>query len=229
MSKPRIEWNGQTHPVAFVFNFIGDDDPADIALPAYQKYEEKYPGKITELTELYWNDTDAWLENDITLNKEQIETLQALLGCVNEWHEKEYEFFSAMIALELRKEKINNWSPSDAAGLEGYKNAVDWWDEKKNSDYLIADMQDRISEALGEDSYLFEYFCSGDVTELLDNCFTFFAGSAPYDYENLGFTDEEGEVAVPEEEMEGIEKFFTSNAFLKDLKDASDRYHRSHK
>ena len=225
----RIKWNGKTHPVAFVFNFIGDEDPADIALPAYRKFEEKHPGKITELTELYWNDTDAWLENEIELNNEQIETLQALIDCVNDWHAQQYEFFTAMIAHELRKEKINNWNPKDAEGLERYKAAIDWWDETKNSDYIIADVQDRISDALGEDSYLFEHFCSGDISELLDNCFTFFAGGAPYDYENLGFTDDEGEIAVPEEEIKDLDKFFASNVLLIDLENASDRFHRNSK
>jgi hypothetical protein len=223
----RIQWNGKTHPVAFVFNFIGDEDPADITLPAYRKYEEKHPGKITELTELYWNDTDAWLENEIDLNKEQIETLQALLDCVNDWHIQEYEFFSALIAPELRKEKINNWSSDDSEGLRKYKSAMDWWDESKNSDYIIADVQDRISDALGEDSYLFEYFCSGDLTELFDNLFTFFCNPAPYDYENLGFTDEDEEIAVPDEEMEDLDKFLASNVLLIDLKNASNRYHRN--
>ena len=222
----RIQWNGKTHPVAFVFNFIGDEDPADITLPAYRKYEEKYPGKLTELTELYWNDADAWIEDDIELNKEQIETLQALIDCVNDWYTQEHEFFTALIAPELRKEKINNWNPKDAEGLERYKAAVDWWYETKNSDYIIADVQDRISDALGEDSYLFEYFCSQDLTELLDNCFTFF-GSPPYGYEAMGFTDDEGEIAVPEEEIEDLDKFFASNVLLIDLKHASDRYHRN--
>jgi hypothetical protein len=223
----RIEWKGKTHPVAFVFNFIGDEDPADITIPAYRKFEEKHPGRITELTELYWNDTDAWLEDDIELNKEQIETLQALIDCVNDWHAKEYEFFSAMIAPELRKEKINSWNRKDADGLERYKAATDWWNESKNSDYIIADIQDRISDALGEDSYLFEYFCSGDVSQLLDNCFTFFSDVAPYDYENLGFIDDEGEIAVPEEEIEALDKFFASNVLLIDLKNASNRFRRS--
>jgi hypothetical protein len=227
--KKRIEWDGKTHPVAFVFNFVGDEDPADVTLPAYRKYEEKHPGKITELIEFYWNDADAWLEDDITLDKEQIETLQALLDCVNDWYIQEFEFFSALIAPELRKEKINNWSPNDETGLGRYKAAIDWWDETKNRDYLIADVQDRISNTIGEDSYLFEHFCSGDVTELLDNCLTFFAGAAPYGYEALGFIDDEGESAVPEDEIEAIDKFFASNALLKDLKDASDRYHRNSK
>ena len=225
----RIKWNGKTHPVAFVFNFIGDEDPADITLPAYRKFEEKHPGRITELTEIYWNDTDAWLENDIELNNEQIETLQALIDCVNDWHAQQFEFFTAMIAPELRKEKINNWNPKDAEGLERYKAAIDWWNETKNSDYIIADVQDRISEALGEDSYLFEYFCSGDVAQLLDNCFTFFAGGAPYEYETLGFTDEDEEIAVPEEELEDLDKFFESNVLLIDLKNASNRFHRNSK
>lgn len=224
----RIEWNGKTHPVAFVFEFIGDEDPVDITLPAYRKYEKKHPGRITELTELYWNDIETWLENDIELNKEQIETLQVLIDCVNDWHAQELEFFSALIAPELRKEQINNWNPKNAEGLERYKAAMDWWDETKNSNYIIADVQDRISDALGEDSYLFERFCSGDVTELLDNCFTFF-GKPPYGYEAMGFTDDEGEIAVPEEEIEDLDKFFASNVLLIDLKDASRRYYRDSK
>lgn len=224
----RIEWNGKTHAVAFVFEFIGGEDPADITLPAYQKYEEKHPGRITELTELYWNDTEAWLENDIELNKEQIETLQALIDCVNEWHAQESEFFSALIAPELRKELINNWNPKNAEGLERYKAAMDWWDDPKNSNYIIADVQDRISDVLGEDSYLFEQFCSGDVTELLDICFTSF-GKPPYGYEAMGFTDDEGEIAVPEEEIEDLDEFFASNVLLIDLKNASRRYHRDSK
>ena len=223
----RIQWNGKTYPVAFVFNFIGDEDAADITLPAYRKYEEKHPGKITELTELYWNDTDAWLEDAIELNKEQIETLQALIDCVNDWHSQEYEFFTALIAPELRKEKINNWNPRDEEGLARYKAAINWWDDTKNSDYIIADVQDRISDALGEDSYLFEYFCTGDVAQLLDNCFTFFASGAPYDYEILGFTDEDEVIAVPDEEIEALDKFFASNVLLIDLKNASNRFRRS--
>jgi hypothetical protein len=225
----RIQWNGKTHPVAFVFNFIGDEDPADITLPAYRKYEEKHPGKIAELTELYWDDTDAWLQDDIELNKEQIETLQALIDCVNDWHSQEHQFLTALIAPELRKEKINNWDPKDAKGLKKFEDAMDWWNESKNSEYIIADIQDRISDALGEDSYLFEYFCSGDVAQLLDNCFTFFAGGAPYDYEILGFTDEDEEIAVPDEEIEALDKFFASNVLLIDLKNASNRYHRNSK
>ena len=224
----RIEWNGRTHPVAFVFNFIGDEDPANITFSAYQKYEEKNPDKITELTELYWSDTDAWLEDEMILDNKQIETLQALIECVNDWHAQELEFFSALIAPELRKEIINNWIPNDVEGLERYKAAMDWWDETKNSNYIIADVQDRISDALGEDSYLFERFSSADVTELLDNCFTFFS-KPPYEYEALGFTDNEGEIAVPEEEIEDLDKFFASNVLLIDLKDASNRFYRNSK
>ena len=223
--RKRIEWNGKTHPVAFVFDFIGDEDPADITLPAYRKYEEKHPGKITELTELYWNDTDAWLENEIELNKEQIETLQALIDCVNDWHAKEYELFSAMIAHELRKEQINNWNPKDEEGLEKYKADMDWWDETKNNNIFFSDVMARIADTLGEDSYLYEYFYSGDVNDLLDNCFTFFADGGPYDYENLGFTDDDGEIAVPEEEMEELDKFFASNALLIDFKYSSEWYY----
>ena len=104
---------------------------------------------------------------------------------------------------------------------------MDWCNETKNSDYIIADVQDRISDALGEDSYLFEYFCSGDVAQLLDNCFNFFAGGAPYDYEILGFTDEDEEIAVPEEEIEALDKFFASNVLLIDLKNASTRFRKS--
>jgi hypothetical protein len=83
----------------------------------------------------------------------------------------------------------------------------------------------RIADTLGEDSYLYEYFYSGDVNDLLDNCFTFFAYGGPYDYENLGLTDDDGEIAVPEEEMEDLDKFFASNALLIDFKYSSEWYY----
>ncbi len=225
----RIKWDGNTHPVAFVFNFIGDEDPADITLPAYRKFEEKHPGRITELTEFYWNDADVWLEDDIDLNKEQVETLQALIDCVNDWHAQENQFFSAMIAPELRKEQINNWDPKDVEGLEKYKVALDWWDETKNSDYFLADVQDRIADAVGEESFLFKHFSSGDVSDLLDNCFTLFNGAAPYSYIALGLVDDEGEITIPEDEIEATDKFFASNVLLIDFKNASNRFHRNSK
>ena len=45
----------------------------------------------------------------------------------------------------------------------------------------------------------------------------------------MGFTDDEGEIAVPEEEIEDLDKFFASNVLLIDLKDASRRYYRDSK
>jgi hypothetical protein len=225
----RIEWEGKTHPVAFVFNFIGDEDPADITLPAYRKFEEKHPGRITELTELYWNDTDAWLEDEIELNKEQIETLQALLDCVNDWHSQEKQFFSAMIAPELVKEKINNWESKDVEGLKKYKAAVEWWGLKKNIEYLIADIQDRIAGTLDESSQYFGKFTFSDDTEILDSLYTIFFSSAPYDYESLGLVDDDGEIDIPEDEIESLDKFLASNALLIDLKNASNRFHRNSK
>lgn len=224
----RIQWNGKTQPLAFVFDFIGDNDPSDILFPAYRNYEEENPGKIAQLTKIYVNDSNAWNDNKVTLSEQEIQTLTALIDCVNYWHVQEEEyFFSAMVAPELVKERLNNWDLQDKAGLKEFTAAVDWWSEVKNIEYLIADMQDRISYQLGDDSYLFKKFCSGDWSELLDSIFTLFYSCGPYDYESLGYVDEDGEIDIPEKELEGIDRFLASNVLLLDLKDASVRYHRN--
>jgi hypothetical protein len=40
----------------------------------------------------------------------------------------------------------------------------------------------------------------------------------------MNFTNDEGDIDIPDEELDGINKFFASNVLLIDFKNASDRY-----
>lgn len=226
MGKKRIEWNGETSTIAFVFEFIGDEDPQDVDFPAYQRYEKEHPGALEGLWMHYNENEDAWLSNEVALTDEQVEQLQVYIACVNEWYESELKFFMAMNARWYINHQIDEWDPADEMGLEEYRFADDWWRIEKNSNYIVADIQDRIDNALGLDSYLFQKLLNFNYDELLEIYFALFIESAPYDYELLWFTDDDDEVDIPEEEIDGINKFFASNALLIDFKDASVRYRR---
>ena len=226
MTMNRIEWTGDTSTVAFVFNFIGDEDPEDVDFAAYQAYEKKRPGELLALYEFYMEDEEAWTENKVHLTDEQVEQLQVYIACVNDWFVEEQIFFMGLNPRWRINNLIDEWDPSDKAGLEELDTADDWWRVEKNANYIVADVQDRIEGALGEDSYLFQKLLEFNYDELLEIYSTLFIASSPYDYDLLWLTNDDDEVDIPEDELDGIDKFFASNVLLIDFKDASVRYRR---
>ena len=224
--KTRLSWAGQTSTVAFVFNFVGEDsEPEDIKFDAYQEYEAKQPGKLIELTEFYLNNPESWIDDEVVLSNDQIETLKVLIQCVNEWHQKVFDLFRGMAYPNATQSIEANWDKSDEVGLLLYKSQVAWWREEKNLNYIIADVQDRVEEVLGSDSKVYELLGLDSSDELLDRYLTLFLIGAPYDeYEDLGFGEEENWRSIPEEEIDEARRFYASNVFLVDFHDASKRY-----
>jgi hypothetical protein len=228
MTKNRIEWTGDTSTVAFVFNFIGDYDPEDVDFPAYQAYEKKHPGALLALSEFYMEDEEAWTEKTVVLTDEQVEQLLVYIACVNEWFVAEQNFFLGMNPRWRINDLLDAWDPADEAGSDEVRTADDWWRVEKNANYIVADVQDRIESALGEDSYLFQKLLQFNYDELMEIYSTLFIASAPYDYDLLWLTNDDDEVDIPEDELDGIEKFFASNVLLIDFKYASVRYRRDY-
>jgi hypothetical protein len=223
-TKKRIEWTGDTSTVAFVFTFIGEENAEDIEFPAYQAYEQTHPGALDELWMHYSKNEKAWHSNEVEINDEQIEQLQVYIDCVNEWHENELKFFMAMNSRWHINNLIKEWDPADKLGLEEFSKADNWWRLKDNAINLLSDVQDRIENTLGEDCYLLNKFSDLTYDEVLEIYFSIFIQPAPYNYEFMNFTNDEGDIDIPDEELDGINKFFASNVLLIDFKNASDRY-----
>lgn len=223
-TKKRIEWTGDTSTVAFVFSFIGEENAEDIKFPAYQAYEKRHPGALDNLWMHYSENEDAWNSNEVDLNDEQIEQLQVYIACVNDWYESELKFFMAMNSRWHINNQLTEWNPADKLGLAEFSNADDWWRLKNNSNSIVSDVIDRVDRVLGEDSYLLNKLSNLTYDEVLEIYFAIFIKSAPYNYELMQFTDDEDDLDIPDEELDGINKFFASNVLLIDFKNASDRY-----
>jgi hypothetical protein len=227
-TKKRIEWTGDTSTVAFVFTFIGEENAEDIEFPAYQAYEQTHPGALDELWMHYSDNEEAWNSNEVELNDEQIEQLQVYVACVNDWYENELKFFMAMNSRWHINNQIKEWDPADKLGLEEFSKADNWWRLKDNAITVLTDVQDRIENTLGEDCYLLKKFSDLTYDEVLEIYFSIFIQSAPYNYEFMNFTNDEGDIDIPEDELEAMNKFFASNVLLIDFKDASFRYRLEH-
>jgi hypothetical protein len=119
---------------------------------------------------------------------------------------------------------IKEWDPADKLGLEEFSKADNWWRLKDNAINLLSDVQDRIENTLGEDCYLLNKFSDLTYDEVLEIYFSIFIQPAPYNYEFMNFANDEGDIDIPDEELDGINKFFASNVLLIDFKNASDRY-----
>lgn len=225
--RKRVEWNGKTSEVAFIFEFVGDDTDA-ITFKHYLDYEKENPGKLDYLRAHYFENEEAWLTNEAKLTEDQLKTLNVYLDCVNEWFEVDRNFMLGMTQRWRINLLIDEWNPSDPAGLEELRSADDWW-RGSDGDGYIGDALDRVGDTLGYDSYLYEKLKSLLMfDDLYGVLFDFYIEAGPYDYETLGFTDDDGEVDIPDEELASINNFLASNSLLIVFHDATKSYRAMH-
>lgn len=224
MTINRIEWTGDTSSVAFVFDFVGDDID-NIKFPAYLDFESENPGTLEELWGHYLDHEEEWKNNEAALSDTQIKALSVYIKCVNDWFVTERNFMLGMTPRWRINLLVDEWNPADQIGLQQLRDADDWWRTSVGEIY-ISDLLERVEDSLGENSYLLRRLMRFTSDELFEVLFNFYIEAGPYDYEILWFTNEDGEVDVPEDEQEIINKFLASNSFLTDFKNAWVRYHR---
>jgi hypothetical protein len=224
MVKQRIDWNGETSTVAFVFEFIGDIEPEDVEFDAYQNYEKAYPGSLVLLKEHYEDNEEAWKSNEVELTAQQIEQLQVYIECVNSWIDDNEKLFLAMNTLYYTNMEVDNWDEGDNLGLTQFIKDVDWWRDSKNWEILSSDIFYRIEDKLGEESYLYAKLCDYNQDELLEYFYDFWAGQF-----SLEVFLENNEDEISENEKLEITSFLNSNILLVDFKYSSTRYHTQRK
>lgn len=222
MAGDRITWTGDTRRVGFVFEFVCDEEPNPGDYKAYDNYESANPGKITELESFYYQNSGAWERNELELTSEQVETLEVLIACVNEWYKKESMLFMAMNALFHTNNLLKEWDQQDEDGESRFIDDVDWWREDAIREMVVSDIFERIGDNLGEESFLLERLSQDYLYDDLLEIFSYWQYyQDSYDLETVNITD------VPEDELEAITEFLSSNVLLLDFKNFSDRYHLS--
>lgn len=220
MKRQRIEWNDDTSTVAFVFAFIGDNDPEDVEFDTFQRYEKAHPGLLGLLKEHYEENEEAWKSNQVKLSVEQVEQLQVYIECVNSWLNQNATLFMAMNSLYYTNTVIGNWDHGDNLGLTHFLKNVDWWRESKNWEILSSDILYRIENKLGEESYFYAKLSEYDQDELMEYFHDFWAGQFDLDVFLENCDDE-----ISEDEQLEISKFLDSNILLADFKYSSTRNH----
>ena len=222
MKGNRITWTGDTRRVGFVFEFVCDEEPKPGDYKAYDNYESANPGKITELESFYIENCSAWERNELDLTSKQVETLEALIACVNEWHERESMLFRAMNAFFHTNNLLKEWDQQDEDGESRFINDVDWWREDAIREMVVSDIFERIEDNLGEESFLLERLSEDYLYDDLLEIFSYWLNyEDSHDLESVNITD------VPEDELEVITEFLSSNVLLLDFKNFSDLYYRS--
>ena len=220
----QITWTGDTSKVAFVFDFLGDDVD-EIKFPVYLEFERANPGTLEQLQAHYWDHEKDWQANRVSLSEDQIKALSVYIQCVNDWFFQERHFMDGMNPRWRINEIINDWDQADKAGLSELRAADDWWRSSVGQIY-ISDVLERVDDYLGEDSYLSQKLSDFNLDEIFEIFSTLYYYRAPYDYESLWLTDDEGEVDIPEDEMDATNNFLASNTFLIDFYQASRRFRK---
>ena len=227
MSKKYITWSGKTHEASFILDFFDDSSPEEFA--SLQDFEKKHPGKIDEVLDLYNDNPVSWNNNEISLETDQILTIQAMVDCLNTWHSKFQLFFSGLAAHEMQSLVIEEMRKTNDVNLESYLAAIAWWDDDKNRSILSSDVLDRLDSALGTESYFYQHLIEHYEMGLHDDlCDMYLSILNYFDDEtchyNLGLVDSDGELNLSEEDFQMTKDLLSAKSFIKDFYYSSYRF-----
>ena len=130
--------------------------------------------------------------------------------------------FRAMNAFFHTNNLLKEWDQQDEDGESRFINDVDWWREDAIREMVVSDIFERIEDNLGEESFLLERLSEDYLYDDLLEIFSYWLNyEDSHDLESVNITD------VPEDELEVITEFLSSNVLLLDFKNFSDLYYRS--
>lgn len=228
MTTSYISWTGKASEVVFALDFFDYKSPEDFT--SLKIYEENHPKRLDALLELYNDNPDAWISDEINFDKDQILTIQAMITCLNTWYAKFEIFFSGLAAQEYQQNVVlKKMKENVDKNLDHYLAAIEWWDDDNNRQILSSDLLDRIESALGEEShfyqYLIEYYEGGLHDDLCDMYLTIlnYFDDEICNY-NLGLIDSDGDLNLSQEEFEKTREFLASKSCLKDFHYAAFRF-----
>ena len=227
MSREYITWSGKTNDASFVLGFFNHSSAEEFA--SLQDFEKKHPGKIDEVLDLYNDNPEPWNKNEISLENDQILTIQAMIDCLNTWHSKFQLFFSGLAAQELQGFVIKEMQKTNDVNLEKYLAAIDWWDDENNRSFLSSDVLDRLDRVLGTESYFYQHLIRHYEMGLHDDlCDMYLSILNYFDDEtchyNLGLVDSDGDLTLSEEDFQKTKDFLSTKPFIKDFYYASYRF-----